>query len=74
MKQTADFINEELIGQLLGEGRGASRQRVEEIIEKARGFKGLSPAEVATLIQVEDPDLLEKIYQTAKEVKEHIYG
>lgn len=74
MKQTADFINEELIGQLLREGRGASRQRVEEIIEKARGFKGLSPAEVATLIQVEDPDLLEKIYQTAKEVKEHIYG
>lgn len=74
MKQKADFINDEFIGQMLSEGLQVSPGQVEQIIEKAHQFKGLSPAEVATLIQVEDPSLWEKIFQTAKEVKDHIYG
>jgi 2-iminoacetate synthase len=74
MEEKANFIDEALIEQLLTKGRKASEEQVEAIIEKARQFKGLTPAEVAILLQVEDRALLEKIYQVAKEVKEFIYG
>lgn len=74
MGQKAEYIDEKLIEQLLAEGRKSSREQVEAVIEKARRFKGLTPAEVAMLVQVEDGALLEKIYKVAKEVKEFIYG
>jgi 2-iminoacetate synthase len=74
MKQTADFINEELVWKLLEGGRNATRNQVEAIIEKGRKFKGLTPEEVAILLQVEDSELLERMYKIAHEVKEHIYG
>lgn len=74
MGQKADFIKEEVIKQLLEEGCAAPQGCVEAIIEKARRFKGLTPAEVAVLLQVSDKRLLGEIYQAAKEVKEFIYG
>lgn len=74
MKQTADFINEDLIWKLLEEGRKASPSQVEAIIEKARQFKGLTAAEVAVLLQVGDQTLLDNMYGVARDVKEHIYG
>ena len=48
--------------------------RVREILAKARLFHGLTPAEVAVLIRVEEPALLDELFHTAKEVKEEIYG
>ncbi len=70
----ADFINDELVFRLLEEAKAAPMEEAERIIEKAAHAKGLSPAEVAVLLQVEDPELLEKIYQTASRIKEKIYG
>jgi len=74
MKQTAEFINEELIWKLLENGGNTSNKQVVEIIEKARQFKGLTAEEVAILLQVSEPELLKRIYNVAHEVKEHIYG
>ncbi|MEW6698194.1 MAG: [FeFe] hydrogenase H-cluster radical SAM maturase HydG [Bacillota bacterium] len=72
--EPADFINEEAINQMLEEAKQASPARVREIIEKARQAKGLTPEEVAILLQNEDQELLELMYRVASEIKLKIYG
>ena len=47
---------------------------VSAIIDKALAHKGLSAEEVAVLLEVEDPELLESMFTAAKKVKEAIYG
>ncbi|WP_026486737.1 [FeFe] hydrogenase H-cluster radical SAM maturase HydG [Caldanaerobius polysaccharolyticus] len=71
--ERADFIDEDLIYRLLEEGK--KRQfDVDRIIEKSLEAKGLTPLEVATLLQVEDEGELEKVYKAARIIKEKIYG
>ncbi|TEB16051.1 2-iminoacetate synthase [Pelotomaculum sp. FP] len=70
----ADFINEFLINQLLEETASIPDSEVESIIEKAKAAKGLTPREVAALIQLEDPELLQKMFAAALYIKEKIYG
>ena len=72
--EKADFINDQLINDLLKEGQKAPRGVVEEIITKAGKAQGLTPQETAILLQVDQPDLLEKIFTTAGRIKEDIYG
>ncbi|MGI6492224.1 MAG: [FeFe] hydrogenase H-cluster radical SAM maturase HydG [Pelotomaculum sp.] len=73
-KYVGDFIDETLINQLLAETAASPRNEIEEIIEKARAARGLSPREVAALIQLEDEELLQKMFAAALEIKEKIYG
>ncbi len=70
----AYFIDDALINSYLEEGKKASKKEAEEIIEKASLCKGLGPREVAVLLHVEDPELLEKMYAVANKIKEDIYG
>lgn len=70
----ADFINDEFILNLLEEAKTAKKEEAERIVEKAALSKGLTPQEVAVLLQVDDPEILDKIYTTAKQIKENIYG
>ena len=71
----ADFIDHEKIVRLLEAAKDAySRNDVARIIDKAALSDGLTPAEVAMLLQVEDAELLEIVYRTAKDIKEQIYG
>ncbi|HHY37347.1 MAG TPA: [FeFe] hydrogenase H-cluster radical SAM maturase HydG [Clostridia bacterium] len=70
----ADFIDEERIWQDLEEGKAISRLGIRDIIEKAKEAKGLDPKEVAALLSVEDPELLDEIFVAAREIKEKIYG
>lgn len=69
-----DFIKEELIEDLLEQGKTASGNMVRAIIAAARQAKGLTMAEAAVLLQVTDKLLLTEIFETAKEVKLKIYG
>lgn len=48
--------------------------RVKEVLARSRELKGLRLADVAVLMQIETPALLEELYDTAKQVKEEIYG
>ncbi len=57
----ADFIDDGKIERLLTESKNPSRRRVEELIEKAKKLKGLTPEETAVLLQTEDPELLGEI-------------
>ncbi|MGI5922085.1 MAG: [FeFe] hydrogenase H-cluster radical SAM maturase HydG [Syntrophomonadaceae bacterium] len=71
---TADFIDEPLINQLLEETRSLPNAELEAIIEKARTATGLNAREVAALIQLEDQELLKKMFSAALEIKQKIYG
>ena len=71
---TVDFIDEQHIWSLLEANRRLPPQQIEKIINRAREARGLNPEEVAALIQVEEEDLLNQMYTTAREIKEKIYG
>lgn len=70
----ADFIDGALILKLLDGAKAATRETAAGIIKKAEAARGLSPEEVAVLLQVEDRELLENIFLTASRIKENIYG
>jgi 2-iminoacetate synthase len=73
-EDTADFIDEPIIQQLLADTASMPACELDGIIEKARGAGGLDSREVAALIQVEDEALLLKMYAAALEIKQKIYG
>ncbi|MFW5695463.1 MAG: [FeFe] hydrogenase H-cluster radical SAM maturase HydG [Alkalispirochaeta sp.] len=68
-----DFIDDELIHQQLSDARNPERERVRAILDKSRAMQTLDPTETATLLQVEDPDLLEEMRQTGLEIKLKAY-
>ena len=70
----AGFINDEMIFSLLEKAKTAPCEETARIVEKAALSNGLTPEEVAVLLQVDDPDTLEHIYRTANRIKENIYG
>jgi len=71
----ADFIDDRRIsGLLLNSKDVQSGSEVNRIIEKAALSRGLTPEEAAVLLNLEDPVLLDKVYDTAKQIKEQIYG
>ncbi len=49
-------------------------QFVEQILQKALMLKGLNHREAAVLLEVKDPEIWQRIYQAANEIKEKIYG
>ncbi len=69
-----DFINDENIENILEKAKNPPPERVREIIAKASELKGLTPEEVALLLQTEEDDLIAMIWQTAHKIKEDIYG
>ena len=68
------FIDVAKIEAQLEAGKSADRTRIEEILAHARLKKGLAPDEVAALIGLSDPELLEEMFVLAREIKEDIYG
>lgn len=72
--ERADFIDEAKIEQTLEQSQRPEPLKVRELLAKAREMRGLSMDEVAALSFVEAPDLVAEIFQTAKQIKEEIYG
>ncbi len=68
------FINHEYIEKVLEEAKGASREDIKAVLEKAKKRDGLSYRDIAVLLQVEDKDDLNEIFKLAGEIKESIYG
>lgn len=74
MKEGKDFIDESLIEhQLSSAPRNPSKELVRDILAKSMSIQDLTPQEVAVLIQVTDPDMLEEMRQTALAIKLKIY-
>lgn len=75
-KIAEEFINDEKIKQTLAfaEAHKDDLPLMNEILTKGREYKGLSYAEAATLLECEDPDIIQQIFDLGKEIKEHFYG
>jgi len=73
-KRNLSIVNEEEIFHILERTKEPSPQRVREILDKAKLKKGLDLKEASFLANTYDPELVEEIFLTAKEVKKGIYG
>ena len=68
------FIDPEKIFSTLAAARECDPGRVREILAKAREMEGLDADDVAVLMEIQDPALLEQVFDAARYVKEEIYG
>ncbi|MGV8122626.1 MAG: [FeFe] hydrogenase H-cluster radical SAM maturase HydG [Candidatus Xenobiia bacterium LiM19] len=67
-------IDEAKIEDLLSGASSASPGEISGILDKAMTLTRLSLRESAALLSLSDPALLEKLYETASQVKRKIYG
>jgi len=67
-------IDEARIDTLLKATRGCDRTHVREVLAKARLLEGLHESDVAVLMNIEDPELLDELFATGSWIKDEIYG
>jgi len=67
------FMDEDKLNDLLSQ-KPASQDKVDEVLNRALNAQGLSLEDAAILLNIEDDETLEKLYKTAKKIKEKIYG
>jgi len=68
------LINDAEISRLLRQALHTTDEAYEAIFQKAENFEGLTPQEVAVLLQARSKDHWERIFSIAGKIKEHIYG
>ena len=71
-RNARDFIDDDFLRGLLG--RPVDPGRVRETIAKSLAKEPLTVAECATLINTTDPELVESIFATARQLKRDVYG
>lgn len=69
-----DFICEATINETINRTQKCDPAHVCEILAKAQELHGLNADDVAVLMAVETPDLLDNLFAAANHVKEEIYG
>lgn len=71
-----EFIDDGEILTSIEEAKKLAKDKnaIGNILAKAREYKGLSHREAAALLEVDDEETLEKMFEIAREVKEKIYG
>lgn len=68
-----DFIDERKIFEEIEQAGHPDKQRVRDILQKSLDIKILTPGETATLLAVEDPELLSEMQEAALQVKKKVY-
>lgn len=68
-----DFINDEQLNGLIANTR-AEPSRLREIIAKSLEKQALSVEETAVLLAADSPELIEQIFDGARELKRRVYG
>ena len=71
---TADFIDEAKIYDVLKRSTPSDPRQVRDVIAKARLLEGLDFDDIAALMNVTEPALLQDIYDTGSWIKDEIYG
>jgi 2-iminoacetate synthase len=67
-----DFVDEPYFENLLK--RKADPGRIREIIAKAKNKEALEVEETASLLNADEPELIEQIFDTARQLKKDVYG
>lgn len=68
------IINDEKLQSTLEKAKSFTSSDVKRILEKAKLLKGISLEEAAVLLNITDGQLLQDLFNTAKFIKEAIYG
>ena len=68
-----DFIDEPEISRLLKTRRNVGSGEIRDIIRKSMSIQTLEPAETAALLNVQDQELWEEIFQAAARIKRKVY-
>ena len=68
-----DFIREDEIHHHLEQQKTPDPEFIRAILQKSLAIETLEPAETAALLQVQDPDLLQEMEDTAVRIKHHVY-
>ena len=74
MPNIIDVVDEAKIFEILKQTKIILPERIEEILKKAALQKGLTLEEIGALVNTDDPALIEKMFETARGIKESIYG
>jgi 2-iminoacetate synthase len=67
-------IDEKKIFETLKSRQNRDTGRIRATLAKAAEAHGLEAEDIACLVDISAPDLLEELFVTARQVKEHIYG
>jgi len=68
-----DFIDDNLIELQLRRNARPDPARIRDIIAKAFAIESLDPEDTAALLNVQDPDLWEEIFEAAAKIKNKVY-
>lgn len=73
-----NFIDDKKIAELLDRSESPDRQRAEDIIQKAQqnatSGELLTPEDVATLVNVRNPEIWSSVFAAADNIKQTVYG
>lgn len=72
-KGAIDFVDDARLAALLAETK-PDAGRVREVLARSRAKEALSVEETAVLLAAEEPDLIEEIFETARQLKRDVYG
>jgi len=70
-KHAVDFINDEHLSSVL-KCASPDPPRVREVIAKSLAKEPLQVEETATLLAADDPDLVEEIFEAARDLKKRV--
>ncbi len=75
-KRSEEFINHEEILASIQYARENKNNRpyIESLIERAADCRGLNHREAMVLLECEEPDLVERMFHLAREIKQKFYG
>lgn len=73
LQEGKDFINEEKIYTEINKAFKPEKKHIKEIIAKALSIERLEPEETAALMNLEDPELWEEIFESAGHIKKKVY-
>lgn len=73
-KLECDFINDDMIWQILTSHASPTRDEVRAVLKKAETCVRLEPEEMAVLIQNNDEETIREMYALARRLKEEVYG
>jgi 2-iminoacetate synthase len=73
-REPENIVNPSKIFEILKKTRNPSKDLVEEVLAKAQEKKGLFLEEVAILVNDQNEETREKLFQTAQKIKYEIYG
>jgi len=68
-----DFINEDLIWDVINKNQEPTKEQIQKILEKSLRIERLEPDEVAALMAVKDEELWKEMRKAALEVKKKVY-